>query len=140
MNTTPQQLAGKPAGDDQVARAREIVGSNQELQNRIDTFLAAGATRGQMTDFLSSLRSAVAEEQLKKKINTICRLVGIDQPSSADRLMAMQIGLMQEQNSILQNGMVRTLNQMRSDAQSQNSDSMFTALLGGALVGAVLTS
>lgn len=139
MNMTPQQIAAKPAGDDQITRAQEIASGSPVLQERLTTFLASEPTRGEMADFLSSLRSTAAEEVLKERIEAICRVAGIEQPSSSDRLMAMQIGLIQEQNTILQNGMIRTLNQMRADAKADKSDSLFTALLGGALIGAALT-
>lgn len=69
----------------------------------------------------------------------ICRVAGIEEPTGVDRLMAMQIGLQQEQNAILQSGMTRTLNQMRSDAGAVDSSGAFTALVGGLMLGAVLT-
>jgi hypothetical protein len=136
--TTPQELAARPAGDDQVERAREIVEAYPNLQESLTSFVASRPTRGQMTDFLASLRAAVAGEQLKAKVETICRTAGIEQPSGAERLMAMQIGLLQEQNSILASGMTRALNQMRADAKTSGDDG-FTALLGGLLLGTVLT-
>ncbi|CAN7747543.1 hypothetical protein [Duganella sp. LjRoot269] len=138
MNMTPQQIAAKPAGEDQITRAQEIAGASPVLQERLSTFLASGPTRGEMADFLSSLRSTAAEDLLKERIEAICRVAGIEQPSGSDRLMAMQIGLIQEQNTILQNGIARTLNQMRVDAKADNSDSLFTALLGGTLIGVAL--
>ena len=60
-----------------------------------------------MNDFLTTLRVVATEEQVADKISTICRAAGIEQPTGAERLMAMQIGLMQEQNSILESGLTR---------------------------------
>ena len=139
MTMTPQQLAAKPAGDDQITRAREIIGTTASLNASLDTFLASNPTRGHMTDFLATLRVTVAEDQLKQKIELICRVAGIEEPTAEHRLMAMQIGLQQEQNAILQNGMTRTLNQMRSNSNSGDSSGAFTALVGGLLLGATLT-
>lgn len=139
MTNNLKELAAKPADEDQLARAQEIVGTSADLQHRLDSFLASHPTRGAMNDFLASLRTLSAEEQIAMKISSICRVAGIDEPNGAERLMAMQIGLMQEQNSILESGLTRTLNQMRSDANTTNSSGPFTSLLGGLMLGAVLT-
>lgn len=139
MTNNVQELAAKPAGEDQVARAQEIVGTSAALRDRLNSFLATNPTRGAMNDFLASLRTLSAEEQIAMKISSICRVAGIDEPTGAERLIAMQIGLMQEQNSILESGLTRTLNQMRSDANTTNSSGAFTSLLGGVMLGAVLT-
>lgn len=139
MTSNVQELAAKPAGEDQMARAQEIVSTSTDLQDRLSSFLASNPTRGEMNDFLASLQTMAAEEQVAIKISTICRAAGIEQPTAAERLMAMQIGLMQEQNSILESGLTRTLNQMRSDAKAIDSSGAFTSLLGGLMLGAVLT-
>ena len=139
MTMPLQQLAAKPAGDDQVLRAREIIGSSGSFNAKLESFMASNPTRGQMTDFLENLRVSVAEHQLKQKIELICRAAGIEEPTGEHRLMAMQIGLLQDQNGILQSGLTRTINQMRSHANSVESDGAFTALLGGLLFGAVLS-
>lgn len=137
--STISELSAKPAGEDQIARGREIIGNSPDLKAQLDAFLASGPTRGQMLDFLSLMRSAASEEQLRQKIESICRVVGIERPSNTDRLMAMQIGLMQEQNAILQSGLTRTLNQMRADAKESDSGSAFTALIGGVMLGVILS-
>lgn len=127
-----------PPTQDQVARAREILtGASADLQDQFASFLQTNPTRGQMNEYIGKLRASVGEEQLKLKIETICRVAGIERPTGADRLMAMQIGLLQEQNAILQEGQTRALNQMRSDAQAaakaDSQRNQFSAILGGVL-------
>lgn len=137
--TNPTELAAMPATQGHIARAKEAVRANPAKQGALDALLASNPTRGQMVDFLESLHTETAAEQLDRRIDAICKAAGIEAPTGADRLMAMQVGLLQDQNMILQNGLTRSLNQMRSDAKSReaNSDD-FTALMGAAMLGAIL--
>lgn len=137
MNAHLEQLAGKPVGEEQIARARELVGNSRALQQRLDEFLRASPTRGQMLEFLETLHKEAESVKLLERTDTICQAVGIQQPTGADRLMALQVGLIQEQNSLLKRG----LNQMRADAKAKadSDDGLITSALGGLILGAVLT-
>ncbi len=138
-----EQLAARPAGADQIARAHEIIGDSPQLQQRFATFMATEPTRGQMLEFLETVRDEAQKVNLRERIDAICQAAGIEQPSGADRLMAMQIGLLQEQNVILRDGLTRMLNQMRADAQADAkadvANAALTTILGGVMLGAVLT-
>jgi hypothetical protein len=92
-----------------------------------------------MVEFIESLHTEAAAAEIDRRIYAICKAAGIESPTGTDRLMAMQIGLLQDQNSILQSGMTRTLNQMRADAKADDSSGIFTSLVGGLMLGAVLT-
>ena len=82
-----------------IEEARYIAGENWVLIKRIDEFLSIGALRESREDFLHSLHKA-AEEQ---KMESIYLEAGIDNPSSTDRLMAIHIAAIKEQNTILKN-------------------------------------
>lgn len=137
--TTPAELAALPATEGHIERAKEAVRDFPAQQKYLEAMLASNPTRGQMVDFTASVRADAASHQLDQRVKAICKAAGIEDPSGADRLMAMQIGLLQDQNTILQSGMTRTLNQMRADAKADESSGTFTALGGGLMIGAVLT-
>jgi len=80
-----------------IREARKIAGDNRDLNKSIDDFITNSAPRESKEEFLSSLRKAATEE----KIQSIYLEAGIANPSGADRLMAMQIVVIQEQNEIL---------------------------------------
>jgi len=76
-----------------------------------------------------------AAEQLGRRIDAICKAAGIHAPGNAERLMAMQIGLLHDQNTILQGAMRDATRQVGSDAGCGD----FTALVGAVLSGRVST-
>jgi len=76
-----------------------------------------------------------AAEQLGRRIDAICKAAGIHAPGNAERLMAMQIGLLHDQNTILQGAMRDAARQVGSDAGCGD----FTALVGAVLSGRVST-
>lgn len=135
---TPTELASLPATDGHIERARAAVRGNTLKEQRLESLLASNPTRGQMVDFLETLNADKAAEQLENRIAIICKAAGIAEPTGADRLMAMQIGLLQEQNMLLQTGMTRTFNQMRADAKADQANATFTGLVGSALLGLLL--
>lgn len=137
--TNPAELAALPATEGHIERAREAVRAYPAKQQYLDALLASNPTRGQMVEFTESVYAEGAARQLDHRIDAICKAAGIEEPTGADRLMAMQIGLLQDQNMILQAGMTRSLNQMRADAKADESSGTFTALVGGMMLGAVLT-
>jgi hypothetical protein len=136
--TNPTELAALPATDGHIDRAREAVLVYPAKQSDLETLLASNPTRGQMVDFIGSVRAEATAKQLDQRIDSICKAARIEDPTGAERLMAMQIGLLQDQNTILQSGITRSLNQMRADAEAGESSGTFTALIGGLMVGAVL--
>lgn len=137
---TTEQLAANPAGDDQLARAREIIADSSQLKERLNNFVGTSPNRGQMNEFMDYLHTAVAEERVMRKIEHICRISGIVNPTGSERLMAMQIGLIQEQNALLKGGLTRALNRMQADAKQTDGDSLMTSLIGGLALGAIFSS
>lgn len=133
MNT-PAELAALPATEGHIERAREAVRGCPSKQPFLDALLASNPTRGQMVEFLESLRIEIEAADVKKRIMRICEAAGINEPTSTERLMAVQIGLLQEQNAIL----TRSLNQMKG-AKEDTPSGLFTAFLGGTLIAATLT-
>lgn len=96
-----------------------------------------------MVDFMEEMKIQFSKDQLREKAAALCRVAGIENPSGADLLMAMQVGLAQEQNMILQNSMDRTLQQMRANAKANETDVGDVLMKGlgfGTLIGAILIS
>ena len=136
---TPAELGTLPATEGHIERAKEAVRDFPAMQKYLDAMLASNPTRAQMVDFTATVRAGAAADQLDQRVKAICKAAGIENPTGADRLMAMQISLLQDQNTILQSVMTRTLNQTRTDAKADDSSGTFTALVGGLMIGAVLT-
>lgn len=131
---TPTEIAMLPATEGHIERAREAVRSIPIKQPYLDALLASNPTRGQMVEFLTSLRIETEAAEVEKRINQICKAVGINEPTNTERLMAMQIGLLQEQTAIL----TRSLNQMKGTKDNEPSG-LFAAFLGGALIATTLS-
>ncbi|WP_157659507.1 hypothetical protein [Burkholderia ubonensis] len=128
-------LAANPVGMDQINRARELCGRSDELNAKLDSFLNGRPNRGQMIDFIEELKATGLKEAMEANILSICRSVGIDEPTGTDKLLAMQIGLLQEQND--------TLNQLagltsRVAAHTKKKPAIFGPVLAAVLIGKVL--
>lgn len=80
-----------------------------------------------------------AAEVLGRRIDAICKAAGIHAPGNAERLMAMQIGLLHDQNAILQGATKGVAGQGRGQAGADAAGGDFTALVGAVLSGAVPT-
>lgn len=102
MNETLHQLANGPAGHDQFTRARELCGDSKELHAELDALIQTMPTRGQVLDLLETLNKTKQQQTLDAEILRICQAVGIESPSPQDRLIAMQVGMIHEQNDLLQ--------------------------------------
>jgi len=113
----------------------EAVRTHPGMRKHLDALLASNPTRGQMVEFTESLHAEAAKAQLEQRINAICKAAGIENPTGAERLMALQVGLLQDQNVILN----RATNQSREGAKGDDSGSTFTTLVGGLMLGAFLT-
>jgi hypothetical protein len=143
MNTkqrTPAELALKPAGEDQVNRARELCSGNETLENRLLTFLEHQPNRGQMVNFMEELRQAAASIKLDLTVAGICQSLGIENPTSTEKLLALQIGLLQEQTSALQLAFRRLSNQANATLEENKSNGVITTLVGAAIFGAVIAN
>lgn len=79
-----------------------------------------------------------ASELLGRRIDAICNAAGIHAPSKAERLMAMQIGLLHDQNTILQGATRDTAGEARQ-AGADAACGEFTALVGAVLSGKATT-
>lgn len=110
-----------PATEDHIERAREAVRTFSAKKNYLDALLASNPTRWQTLEFTESVRVEGFADQLEQRIKVICKAAGIDGPIGAERLLAMQIGLQQDQNTILQNNMIRSLNQKRAEPKNDQS-------------------
>jgi len=80
-----------------------------------------------------------AAELLGRRIDAICKAAGIHAPGNAERLMAMQIGLLHDQNAILQGATKGAAGQGRSQSGADAAGGDFTALVGAVLAGAAPT-
>jgi hypothetical protein len=96
-----QSLADNPAGEDQLTRARELCANSETLKAKLAEFLTGNPTRGQMVDFLGQLRVEGLKAGFDANILRICEAVGVTEPTGTDRLLALQISLLREQNELL---------------------------------------
>ena len=132
---TLKELADRPVGVDQMNRAREICGHSELLNARLDEFLKTKPTRGQMVEFMSELRETGLKEAMEANISRICKSVGIEEPTGTDKLLALQIGLLQEQNEALAK-LVRRTGQVAD--QTKEPPSIFGPVLAAVLIGKAL--
>ncbi|WP_429207137.1 type VI secretion system protein TssA [Massilia sp. UYP11] len=77
------------------------------------------------------LAQADVADQLRRRIDALCAAAGIHAPSGAERLMAMQIALLLDQNTILQGLARNQAGQTGSAASADAAD--FTALVRAVL-------
>lgn len=117
---------------DQMTRARELCGRSVALHSKLDAFLRGRPTRDQMQEFLEYLSGPGQLEGIELDIRRICKAAGVDEPTGSDRLMAMQIGLLQEQNELL------TTLAKRAGIQSHQKQPIFTPVVAGILLGTLL--
>lgn len=81
----------------------------------------------------ASVAQSDGADPLGRRIDAICAAAGIHAPSGAERLMAMQVGLLHDQNAILQTLVKEQAGQQGTDAASGD----FTALVRAVLAGTV---
>ncbi|MDY0976189.1 type VI secretion system protein TssA [Massilia sp. CFBP9012] len=67
--------------------------------------------------------------ELSRRIDAICKAAGIQAPSGAERLMAMQIGLLHDQNRILQDVRAGTDSRKSGKDGGDDADGDFAALI-----------
>ncbi|KWE97881.1 hypothetical protein [Burkholderia ubonensis] len=132
---TIERLAANPAGVDQIDRAREICGSSAERVAKLDAFLSTQPNRGQMIDFIEDLKQEGLREAMEANIQRILKSAGIDTPTGTDKLLAMQIGLLQEQNEALN---VLAGMTSRVAANTKDKPAIFGPVLGAVLLGKIL--
>jgi len=121
---------------DQLTQARSICGNNPFLLTELDDFLNTQPSRKQMSEFIEKmLDPARHQERFDRGIMRVCKLVGIDEPTAGEKLLALQIGLLQEQNATLS---VIANKLDASKSQSAQSQSVFTPMLAGMLIGGMI--
>ncbi|WP_180727802.1 hypothetical protein [Paraburkholderia largidicola] len=130
-----KELAAKPAGIEQINRAREICGTSVSLNAKLDAFLNERPNRGQMVEFMNELKETGLKENMEANILRICKSVGIGEPTGTDKLLALQIGLLQEQNAALASLAQRTGQVVD---QTKQQPSIFGPVLAAVLIGKVL--
>jgi len=133
MNDKLQQLADGTPSHEQYSRARELCGDSEALHAELDALIKTMPTRGQVLDFLEGLNKRKQQQAMEAELLRICQVVGIESPSPQDRLMAMQIGMLHEQNEILQQISHRVGTIAKSEPLT------FSGVLGAVVFGNMLT-
>lgn len=129
----PNQLANNPAGQDQITRARELCGHSDKLTSALEALLLTSPSRGQMLDFLEGVRKSNEQQKADAEVLRICQSFGIVEPSPQDRLAAIQVLMIQEQNEMLQHIAARV------GVIAKEKPLTFSGALGAVLLGNVLT-
>lgn len=127
------ELASKPAGIDQIDRARALCGQSEQLSAKLETLLRTKPTRGQMLDFLEELNKSGKQKAFEEEISRICEAVGILEPSPQDKLIAIQVGMLREQNEMLQH-IARGVGSIPKDKPLS-----FTETVGAVIIGNMFT-
>lgn len=131
------ELASKPAGQDQIDRARQYAAGDAKMLAEVDAMLATNPTRAQMLALLEKLRVGAADRKLDQAATAMCAALGNANPSTLEKLLAIQIHALHEQTELL----ARMTSQMRSDSKSAaGSGGAFNAILAGWIAGAVARS
>lgn len=131
---TLDELAAKPAGQDQIERANAYCEGDPELLRKVSEFVSKGGTRGQMVTFLEELRPANESLRRKRKALAICRSLGIETPTNTELLLA-------DRNAILETELDELRKQMSAGFKATNqkidkAPGVMTGAVVGALVGA----
>lgn len=129
------ELAAKPAGEDQIARARELCTSYPDLLEQFEAFIKTRPTRGQMVSYLENLKEGGSSKALESVAVSICHGLGISDPSPSERLLAIQVGLLQEQSRALNELLKKTSPQSNAGKASSGG---VTGLLAGVIIGSLL--
>lgn len=74
-------------------------------------------------------------DQLTRRIDAICKAAGIDAPSGSERLLSMQVGLLHDQNMILQRLMKDAPRRAAGDNRAEAAGNDFTALMAAVIQG-----
>ncbi|CAN7786562.1 hypothetical protein LJR034_008704 [Caballeronia sp. LjRoot34] len=127
--------AEQRAGIDQINRARELCGRPVALNAKLDAFLNGKPNRGQMVEFMNDLKTTGLQQQMDANIARICKSVGIEEPTGTDKLLALQIGLLQEQNEAL--ALLANWTGQVVD-QTKQQPSIFGPVLAALLIGKAL--
>lgn len=138
---TPDELAMQPAGDDQIARARELAGDDPQLNAQIDRLLRLQPTRGQMNEHLAALRPGSDERRLDAAAKKLCAALGNTDPTTAEKLLALQVQMLHEQSTMLG----KMTRQMRADSKvlqaiADAPDGTVNAILAGLVAGAIAST
>jgi hypothetical protein len=78
-------------------------------------------------------------DQLSRRIDAICVAAGFHAPSGCERLMAMQIGLLCDQNAMLQGVASAQAGQASGQAGADSTCAEFTALVRAILSRTIVT-
>lgn len=127
--------ADLPPDMDQLNHARELCGRSDALHAKLDALLDTKPTRGQVEAFMTYLNTTGLKEELEANILRICESVGIASPTGSEKLLALQIGLLQEQNAALVS-LAKKTDQVAANAKQQPS--IFGPVLAAILIGKAL--
>lgn len=137
-STQVAELASKPAGEDQIARARELCAGSETLRAQLEEFILTAPSRGQMVQYMERLKTEGKAQELQSVILGICHGLGITKPTPSEQLLALQVGLLQEQSKALHDELTQLSKQNgRPVAQSGVT---LTSLLAGFVIGGALAN
>lgn len=123
---------------DQMTQARALCGNSPFLQAELEEFLNSRPSHAQMTGFIESLSDPDRQrERFDRNILRVCKLVGIEEPTRSDKLLALQICVQQEQNAAL--SLIANRLGAGKQSQSDQSPSLFTPFLTGMLLGTLMS-
>lgn len=96
MSNSLTELGCKPAGQDQIDRAHEYAAGDTSLLAEIANVLSTNPTRAQMIVFLERLKVGYEDRKLDRAAKAMCTALGNSNPSTLEKLMAIQIQALHE--------------------------------------------
>lgn len=89
-------LAAQPADEALLSRARELCASRVDLADELGALVASGPTRAAVHAFIERAK-ATLPASLVDRVDLVCKALKIEAPTGQERLLALQVLLMNEQ-------------------------------------------
>lgn len=129
-----EALGQKPAGQDQIERARELAAGDELRLAELDALVATSPNRAQMLELLDRFRRAADARKVDQAATALCRALGSVDPSPTEKLLALQVQVLHEQAVLL-----RRIGNLAHGAHADATNGPLTAAIGGILAAALVT-
>lgn len=131
-------LAAQPADEDLLKRARELCACRVDLADELAALVASRPTRASVHAFIEQAK-ATLPATLVDRAGLVCKALKIEAPTGQERLLALQVLLMNEQALMVQR-LSDDLAKLQGGNQASASGTPTSSyLLAGLLLGAVTT-
>lgn len=127
-------LAAQPADESLLKRAREVCASRLDMADELTALLASDPTRASVHAFIERAKSTLPAS-LIERVDMVCNALKIVEPTGQERLLALQVLLMNDQAHAAQK-LIDALSASEKPPVAQGS-STTSYLLTGLVLGAM---